>query len=866
MHFLDWLSGIRTSRPALRKHRTARTRTPYVHVRGLEPRRLLSAQPLVPEHDADDHAGDCAPALGCLIPPPDPTLMRGQAAAVAEPGPFPDAETFTLHSRPSATKVIYLDFDGHITTNTSWNLAYNRATITTPAFDFEGGTGTFTSNELDRIQKIWARVAEAFSPFDVDVTTEEPALNDLRNTGGTDDRWGIRVAIGGTDSGVLGISAGGVAYLTSFNWDTDTPCFAFSDTLFDDEKFTADVIVHEVGHTLGLGHDGRTSPAETYYAGHGSGPTGWAPIMGVGYYQELVQWSQGEYPAANNTQDDLAIITTQNGFGYRADDHGNSAGSASPLMVDINGVVDDSGVIETRSDEDWFRFNTAGSVSLQIRPAVRFRGQPLNQSPMLDILAEIYDSNGTLVASSNPVDALDATFDLVLSVGTYYLKIDGVGKAANGSDFGYTDYSSLGQYSIAGTMQLQPNEPPVVDDQFLAIAENSPNGTVVGTVVASDPNAGQLLTYAITGGNSGNTFAINPTTGQITVNDPALLDFEAGTTFFLTVQVTDDGTPAFSDSATVTIFVSNVNETPVVMPEAFTVVENPPAGTVLGNITATDPDLGQTHTWAITAGNTGNAFAIDPSSGQITVANPGAILFAVNPVFLLTVEATDNGVPAQAGTATVTVNVIDRNLPPVIADQEFLLSENSPAGAAVGVVAASDPDAGQSIAYAITAGNTNNAFAIDAATGALTVANPTAIDFETNPVFTLTVRVTDNVIPAASSSAQITVRLVNTNDAPSVQSAAFTVIEFSQNGTTVGAVTVTDQDAGQTLTYAITGGNTGNAFAIHATTGVITIANTTAIDFPATPLFALTVTATDNGNPAASGSVSGWTLSRIQAG
>jgi serralysin len=48
------------------------------------------------------------------------------------------------------------------------------------------------------------------------------------------------------------------------------------------EKYTAEAISHEVGHTLGLSHDGRITPSEGYYAGHGSGDTGWAPIMGVG--------------------------------------------------------------------------------------------------------------------------------------------------------------------------------------------------------------------------------------------------------------------------------------------------------------------------------------------------------------------------------------------------------------------------------------------------------------------------------------------------------------------------------------------------------------------------------------------------------
>ncbi len=74
-------------------------------------------------------------------------------------------------------------------------------------------------------------------------------------------------------------------------------------------KSCAEAASHEAGHTLGLGHDGANGTQTEYYGGQGSGNTGWAPIMGVGYDQTVTQWSKGEYANANNTQDDLAIIS-----------------------------------------------------------------------------------------------------------------------------------------------------------------------------------------------------------------------------------------------------------------------------------------------------------------------------------------------------------------------------------------------------------------------------------------------------------------------------------------------------------------------------------------------------------------------------
>ena len=109
------------------------------------------------------------------------------------------------------------------------------------------------------------------------------------------------------------------------------PAFVFNKSLVG----AAEAISHEVGHNLGLSHDGVTGGA-AYYQGQGSGATGWAPIMGVGYYKQLVQWSKGEYANSNNTQDDIQIIQN-NGALLLADDHGNNQASATALASTTNG-------------------------------------------------------------------------------------------------------------------------------------------------------------------------------------------------------------------------------------------------------------------------------------------------------------------------------------------------------------------------------------------------------------------------------------------------------------------------------------------------------------------------------------------------
>ncbi|MBC8115781.1 MAG: cadherin repeat domain-containing protein [Candidatus Saccharimonas sp.] len=361
------------------------------------------------------------------------------------------------------------------------------------------------------------------------------------------------------------------------------------------------------------------------------------------------------------------------------------------------------------------------------------------------------------------------------------------------------------------------------------------------------------MTFAITGGNTNNAFAINATTGVVTVNNAAALNFEASPQFSLTVTATDNGSPALSGSATVTVNLTNVNEAPVVTPVTFSLAENTANGTAVGTVAATDQDAGQTRTFAITGGNTNNAFAINATTGVLTVNNAAALNFETTPVFSLTVTATDNGTPALAGSATVTVNLLNVNESPVVTPRAFTINENSNNGVVIGTISATDPDAGQSRTFAITGGNTNNAFAINATTGVLTVNNSAALNFETTPQFSLTITATDNGSPAKSGSATVTVNLQNVNEAPIVPTQSLAVKTKSKAGAVVGTVVSSDPDAGQTRTYSIVSGN-GSAskpvFAINATTGVITVKTASSVASSGT--FTLGIRVTDSGSPALS--------------
>ncbi len=204
---------------------------------------------------------------------------------------------------------------------------------------------------------------------------------------------------------------------------------------------------------------------------------------------------------------------------------------------------------------------------------------------------------------------------------------------------------------------------------------------------------------------------------------------------------------------------SGTNNPPQINAQTFSVPENTSNGTQVGIVIATDPDAGQTLTYSIISGNTNNAFQIGSTSGALSVNNSSALNYETNPTFTLVVKVQDNGSGSLSDQANITVNLTDVNEPPQISNQTFSVPENTANGQQVGTVAASDPDNGQSLSFSIISGNTDNAFQIGSTSGTLTVNNSSALNFETNPTYTLVVKVQDNGAGTLSDQANITINL-----------------------------------------------------------------------------------------------------------
>lgn len=326
-------------------------------------------------------------------------------------------ERYTLKKKPrgepviSSNATILLDFDGHVVSNTLWNAGVGEINAT-PA--------NLREVEIDKILK---RVSEDFSPFDVTVTTDEALYNR------TNPLKRVRVII--TENWEWFGVVGGTAYVNSFVWGDDTPCFVFSTLLNYNEKFIAEAISHEAGHTLGLLHqalyDGCNFLSE-YNLGFGEGVTSWAPIMGIGYYHNVTTWHKGPTVlGCDAIQDDVAIIS--NTLGLKPDDN---TGMNPAKQIDTEA----GGMINNPNDIDYYFLHIKNPTLITAEPQCLENGEGAN----LNLKLKLYDKHGAFIKTIDTPSSLSVS--TTLSKDKYYV---GVETEANGNQ---GRYGMLGRYTL----------------------------------------------------------------------------------------------------------------------------------------------------------------------------------------------------------------------------------------------------------------------------------------------------------------------------------------------------------------------------------------------------------------------------------
>ncbi|MDD2863663.1 MAG: tandem-95 repeat protein, partial [Methylococcales bacterium] len=387
------------------------------------------------------------------------------------------------------------------------------------------------------------------------------------------------------------------------------------------------------------------------------------------------------------------------------------------------------------------------------------------------------------------------------------------------SDNGNTGGGAL---SVSNTIEITVNpvnDAPVITSKetISSVAENSPLETIVYTVSATDIDEGQKLSYSLSGQDA-NSFAINATTGVVTLK--AAANFEVKNSYQFNVVATDDDKKPLSDVKAITINVTDVDEVPVAVSDGYKTNED----TAL-NITATQGVLAKSS--AANANTQLSAILVkNPANGTLILEKNGAFTYQPNPNFSgvdsFTYKASDGKLDSDLVVVSLTVQ-------PVNDAPSFKIGENqkvqSIAGKQTVTEWASEINAGinesdQIVSFQVT--NDNEAlFSLQPTidnTGTLTYTPAEGA----NGSATIRVFAKDNggidnagIDTSAEQSAVIVIESL-TNAAPILTSA--TTFELPEKTTAIATITASDKD-GDLLNYSLAGGTNQDLFTLDSATG-----------------------------------------------
>ena len=395
--------------------------------------------------------------------------------------------------------------------------------------------------------------------------------------------------------------------------------------------------------------------------------------------------------------------------------------------------------------------------------------------------------------------------------------------------------------------RLANNAPVFTDGSSTtrSVAENTGSGVNIGTAVSATDADADTLTYSL-GGTDSSSFSINSTNGQLRTN--ASLDYETKSSYSVSITVSDGYNG--SDTITVTVNVTDVDETPANNAPVFTetspatrsIAENTTSDVNIGSaVSATDAD-NDTLTYGLT-GTDASVFSIDNSNGQLQTSD--SLDYETKSSYLVTVTVSD--VNGGSDTITVTINITDANDAPVFADgvsASRTIPENTGANINIGrVLAATDAD-DDTLTYSL--GGTNAAsFNIDTSSGQLKTKS--ALDYETKISYTVTVSVSDGSL---EDEITVTINVRDLDETPSNIAPVFTedadttrsVPENTDADTNIGTpIAATDADS-ETLAYVLSGTD-ASPFSIDDETGQLKTSG--ALNYETKDSYTVTVTVSD---------------------
>ncbi len=290
------------------------------------------------------------------------------------------------------------------------------------------------------------------------------------------------------------------------------------------------------------------------------------------------------------------------------------------------------------------------------------------------------------------------------------------------------------------------------------------------------------LTATLVGGNPANasSFVLN-SDGSFTYTPDA--NYNGTDTFLYTAT---DGTTT-SDITTVTIHVGAVNDAPTNLTIDNASVSENADGQVIGNLTVTDVDAGDTHTFAVSD----NRFEV--VGGALKLVAGQSLDFEAEPTISLSVTATDTG--GESFQQSFTITVVNQNEAPTnLSIDNQSVSENAD-GQVVGNLTVTDADAGDSHTYVVS----DNRFEVVG--GALRLVAGQSLNFEATPTVSLSVTATD--IGGESFQRSFTIVVGDVNESPTMVTLSNSMVNHDVAGQTVGSVGVSDPDDGDAHSWLV---------------------------------------------------------------
>uniref|UniRef100_A0A6Q2XMX3 Cadherin EGF LAG seven-pass G-type receptor 1 n=1 Tax=Esox lucius TaxID=8010 RepID=A0A6Q2XMX3_ESOLU len=392
----------------------------------------------------------------------------------------------------------------------------------------------------------------------------------------------------------------------------------------------------------------------------------------------------------------------------------------------------------------------------------------------------------------------------------------------------------------------------------VSIRENVEVGFEVMTIRATDGDApsNANMIYKIVNGDGVNAgFEIDPRNGLVRIRERP--DRETMSQYQLIVEANDQGKDPGPRSATATVNISVEDENdnyPQFSEKRYVVQvpENVAVNTKVIQVEATDKDEGnnaKVH-YSIISGNVKGQFYIHSPTGVIDVINP--LDYEMIREYNLRIKAQDGGRPPLInGTGMVVIQVVDVNdNAPMFVSTPFQATvlENVAIGYSVIHIQAIDADSGDNarLEYHLTDTSPGFPFTVNNSTGWITVA--AELDRETTEFYTFGVEARDCGIPVMSSSASVSITVLDVNDnIPTFTEKVYSlkINEDAVVGTSVLTVTAVDRDVNSVVTYQISSGNTRNRFAITSQSGGGLITLALPLDYKQERQYVLTVTASD---------------------